>query len=459
MLTPPLFQPGNRNLGGSITDFSLFGGQPALNVNIGRAGQRPADVDPIDEAATTASAGGPAPDRVAPAGYAPAAAAPVEPVAGDISQAPPAVPLILQAATAQGEPASAPEPLPLPAAIGSSSVFTPPTILSDDALPPATGDTPASVTPIDGVSPPSVVADLSAGGVGSSISAPLLDTVGTIAGATIGSIDAVVAPAVDAAAATIDAATDDVGDLATDAVVAVGNVAADALTATADRTTAVQDVVTQVVGAADAAVADIPVVSDIVSPVVAPIVTDIVQPVTALATDPIADVATTGAQAVETVTGAVPPVVAAAADLVDTLATETAQVAAPVTDTVATTAVAATGVVGDIAATAVDMTIGAATDAAPVAGPAAPAPTVTDLFTGSDPAGGIQTLVGMVQAADTFDLGHVDAPAATVGAVGSIVDALASDTAEDGALLGGDDAAGHAADLLDLHHGPLGGLG
>jgi len=75
--------------------------------------------------------------------------------------------------------------------------------------------------------------------------------------------------------------------------------------------------------------------------------------------------------------------------------------------------------------------------------------TAADGFTGSDPAGGVTTLVGMVDSADAFDLAHVGAEAPVLGSAGSILDSLVDDPSTD-SLLG--DAAHHADDSASDHH-------
>lgn len=76
--------------------------------------------------------------------------------------------------------------------------------------------------------------------------------------------------------------------------------------------------------------------------------------------------------------------------------------------------------------------------------------TAADGFTGSDPAGGVTTLVGMVDSADAFDLAHAGVEAPILVGSGSILDSLADDQATD-SLLG--EAAHHAvADASQDHH-------
>lgn len=79
-------------------------------------------------------------------------------------------------------------------------------------------------------------------------------------------------------------------------------------------------------------------------------------------------------------------------------------------------------------------------------------------FGGSDPAAGLQTLVGMVaDSSGSFDLGHAAAPVSEAN-TGSILDSLAADEAPS-VLLGGEDGYTdhHGADDHDGVH--IGGLG
>jgi hypothetical protein len=233
---------------------------------------------------------------------------------------------------------------------------------------------------------------------------------------------------------------------------------ADTLTGTVEQAVAQAPPVEQVT----ALVGD--VAADVAASVVAPSVENIVPAVAGSATatvdNAVSDVGGNVAATVDAAAGAIPPAASVATDLVDMLTAGATSAPAAAAD-VATPAAAAmsappaaSGVVGEVAAPAANVAIGAV--GSTVA--ATPPPAVTEIFSGSDPGAGIQTLVGMVQAADTFDLSHVNGATTTVTAPGSIVDTLAADVDGGSALLGTDHAAEHAPDPLDLHQG-LGGLG
>lgn len=95
------------------------------------------------------------------------------------------------------------------------------------------------------------------------------------------------------------------------------------------------------------------------------------------------------------------------------------------------------------AGTAVADLAGAALDATPLSA-----------FAGSDPAAGVQTLIGMMDSGEAFDLGHLNASDPVQAEGGSILDALAADEAP-APLLGDhhDDAVHSALDDHGVHLG------
>lgn len=86
-------------------------------------------------------------------------------------------------------------------------------------------------------------------------------------------------------------------------------------------------------------------------------------------------------------------------------------------------------------------------DAAALAGGALD-PAGLSAFGGTDPAAGLQTLIGMVDSVDAFDLGHLSPTGGEQPGVSSILDSLAADEAT-ASLLGDHADAGH--DALDDH--------
>jgi hypothetical protein len=444
MLDSPLFRPDNRNLGTSITDFSQYGAQPAVNVSVGPAQDSPARLD----AAPSPSIEGESPSAIPETrGLDPQALAAVPSVDGtggglsalhgtpSFAVPPAQEPMAVAAA--------APIAAPQPTAIGSSAVFAPSPIPSGRDGPPS-GDAPSVAPGISG-NPPgqptaqmastpsqSYLSDIAAGidHAGSALLAPVLGTTEIVTG-TLGS-----------AQHTLSGLTE--------------GAVADTLTGTVEQAVALAPPVEQVT------VGD--VAADVATSVIAPSVGNVVPPVAGLATatvdNAVSDVGGNVAATVDAAAGAIPPAASVATDLVDMLTAGATSAPAAAAD-VATPAAAAmsappaaSGVVGEVAAPAANVAIGAV--GSTVA--ATPPPAVTEIFSGSDPGAGIQTLVGMVQAADTFDLSHVNGATTTVTAPGSIVDTLAADVDGGSALLGTDHAAEHAPDPLDLHQG-LGGLG
>lgn len=165
-------------------------------------------------------------------------------------------------------------------------------------------------------------------------------------------------------------------------------------------------------------------------------------PALAAAAPPLGDVVTAAGPTAQATVDTVGAVAHGAGDTLAELASglvETltgASAAAPPIPTVAEGieggGVAAAGLVGD------------ATDAIAHATTTVGEATGLDGLSGSDPAGGVATLVDMVSTADTFALSHAAAPEAE--AAPSILDALAADEAPP-ALLGD-----HAHDATDAAH-------
>lgn len=136
--------------------------------------------------------------------------------------------------------------------------------------------------------------------------------------------------------------------------------------------------------------------------------------------------------------------VAAAADIGTTAATV---VTSPV-DTLAETAAGLTATAAAPAVAAIDTLAETAPGLAATALP-------DDHLGGSDPAGGVTTLVSMVETADLFEIAPSPADTPVIATGGSIVDTLAADALPD-ALLGD---AHHPAGTLIPDHVDHGGLG
>lgn len=209
--------------------------------------------------------------------------------------------------------------------------------------------------------------------------------------------------------------------------------------------------------------ATLPPATEVIGPVLSPIAQPVLDPVYATATAAagalqpvVTEAAGTIAAAADTLQGVTQPVVETAVDTA-TAATEAviatstdaveavADTAATATETVADTAAAATGAVADTATEVtetvtpqISAVVGTLADtASPAASDAvdAAASAVGDLLTGvggTDPAGGVETLVGMVAAADEYDLTQI--ATTPVAPAASIVDLLAVDV--DAPILG-----------------------
>ncbi len=171
------------------------------------------------------------------------------------------------------------------------------------------------------------------------------------------------------------------------------------------------------------------------------------------------------------------PVAAAAADTVAPVTTAVGEVAAPVVATVADVAAPVGAVLADVADIAMPVVDTVVDTVAPIAAAAAPATApiaeavqpagaalqpateavasiAGDAFGGSDPAAGVQTLVGIVANADAFD---VIAPGtAAADPSPSVIDDLIGDGSEVAPLLGDHDADDDGSGLFGGHDGIAG---
>ncbi|MEH3039201.1 MAG: hypothetical protein PGN21_03925 [Sphingomonas paucimobilis] len=426
MIADLLLRPDNRLLGGATGDFSLFGGQPTPGMTFARENAANGHVSIAAPSANDAMSGAPAPVSAAtsPPG------APVEeiPAAG------------IDSANAM---ASAPSTSPVTAATPNSSAPAlddlVPTALSSGGLVMA-GFAALGLANSIPVPPPAspAAAPNPLAPAGASFDAPTLDQLVPTAGA----LTTTIAPIADV-----------VGDLAAIAEPAMQAVADDVIDPLA---TGVADLVDTV----DPALA--PIV-DTVAPVVtgvgetiAPVTSGVAAIVTpAVAT--IADVAAPVGTALGTAADAAGPVVAAVTPAVDPVL----DAVAPVVNAATPLADAATDTVSPVAAAvapAIAPIVDAVQPAGVVAQPAAEAvATVTgEALGGSDPEGGVQTLVGMVANADAFDVIAPGAASAEELAP-SVIDDLIGDASEVAPLLGDHDGA-HDDDGTDLFGGH-GGLG
>ena len=377
----PLLDPGNRILGWSTGDFSLYGGQPSVSFDIVRANDRPA-VDAPHPTSSPIDAAQPASADAADAGSPEIAA-----VAADISE--PAQqfsqPATVSSSLSHDAPAGMTDAPPgVPTATGSSAYVSQPISVISDARHAVDGVAPtalAGTAASDALSVPVLqlasahdagivsVAQSGLGGIAESSLAPVDHLVGQVpdaaaaAGDLVDTLAADTQPIVEAATATVAQVADDMPHVAQDAGTLVDTLAA--------------------------------------------------------ATQPVAE---TAAATVAQVADDVPDLASDAGALVDTLATATQPVA--------------------------EATLGTADDAIE-----ATPPVVSDVFSGTDPAGGITTLVGLVDSEHGYDLGGASGDVVTAAASDSIVDVLASDVA-DSPLIGeaAHDVVDHP-DPLDLHHG------
>gem|GEM_PF-6070518 len=425
MIADLLLRPDNRLLGGATGDFSLFGGQPTPGVTFARGHAADGHVTIPAPVADGAMSGASAP--------VPAAASPLS---DPVEEIPAARGDDVGAFTAAGSVLPAAAATPDHSASGSDGLV--PTALSSGGLVTAGF---AALGLADAIPmPPPAAADAAPNPLapsGAGFGTPTLDQLVPTAGAlttTIAPIADVVSDLANAAAPVTQAVADDVIDpLATGAADLVDTI--DPVLASAVDTVA-------------------PVVHG-VAETVAP-VTSGVAAVTAPAVAAIADTAAPVGTALGATVEATAPLTAAVAPAV-----------APVIDAVAPVVHAVTPVVDAVADTVSPVTAAAAPATAPIVDAVQPAGVVSqpavdavaavtgEALGGSDPEGGVQTLVGMVANADAFD---VIAPgdAAVAEPSSSVIDDLIGDASEVAPLLGDHDGAqDDATDLFDGH----GGLG
>jgi hypothetical protein len=400
---PILIEPTSRSLGGATSDFSLYGAQPALFIGAARPTGDPALV--LVPAPAPDRASGQQPNQVEPSPPAPAA------IASDTSDVAPTTSYLPQGGTTPliATPAvAAPDLQPLvPAPTGAGSVLAagadpiaqPPALtLADSAADPASS---LAVAPFSLTAP--LMAPIEAAAALPAEAAALAAAATALTAPLLAQADALVAEAGSTVVTSVDslaATTTTVTDEALDT--AVG--------AAASITTAAGDATEDVLAAADA---------------VAGATTTTLASTADAAGSVVADVAA----APLTVAG---DGIAAASPLLDQLASDA----------------------GD----GIAATLGRPGDAAQEAD-ALPA---VELFAGSDPAGGVQTLADMVSTADSFLLGDSVAPDAAAD-TGGLTDTLALDS-QIAPLLGGEAGDGHGGDEsasddpLAHVHDVLGGL-
>jgi len=425
MVHPALMNPNNRLLGWSTNDFSLYGGLPAVTIGMPQASL------PGGSFVTVPDGAAPSPAPVPPPGSAAAVAPDDQPVSLDDGLDGGPLPIAPPTPTPAAPPMAAPAPstqdfapaVPDPIGSGSLVPFQPATPLTGSAAEPA-------ATPTGGLT----------GAIGaSSFAAPVIEAPAAAlapVGATLAGllVPALATPVLESAAADVTglvaapltslsealpAATliDGLVGGTLPATTTVG--AVEGTTALADDTLPALDATLGEVGATVEALAD------------------------TAATLPAADVVATATDTVAPVTAALDDTIANAPTTLDTLDDTSARVADITSATLDTLDDTPAAPVVDVATDAV---------AAPLTAP------VDEDFAGTDPAGGVTTLVGMVESADMFDLSQAGTvPDADAGG-GSILDSLALEPELPGPSLLGD-AAEDAHDTTPVvHHDDHGGL-
>lgn len=425
MIADLLLRPDNRLLGGATGDFSLFGVQPTPGITFARESAANGHVSIAAPSANDAMSGAPAP----------------------VSAATPAPGTLVE---------EIPEATIDSANAMASAPVTPVTPVTPDSSAPALDDLVPTALSSGGM----ITAGFAALGLANSIPVPPPATADAVPNPLAPSGASFDAP-------TLDQLVPPTGALTT-TIAPIADVVSDLAAVAEPVTQAVADDVVDplATGAADLVDATDPVlvpIVDTVAPVVAGVgetvapVTSGVAAIAAPAVATIADVAAPVGTALGTVADAAAPVVAAVTPAVD-----------PVVDAVAPVVNAATPVVEAVADTVAPVTAAAAPATAPIVDAVQPAgvvaqPAVDAVATvadealgGSDPEGGVQTLVGMVANADAFD---VIAPgnASTDEPAPSVIDDLIGDVSEVAPLLGDHDGA-NDDDATDLFGGH-GGLG
>lgn len=400
MPDPALLDPNNRLLGWSANDFSLYGGQPTVTLGMPRADEAGGAFVSVPSALPSAA---PAVRDAADLSAAPPPAGSIAPADGGDAGPGPTSFLGTQAAPTLVPAPGASSPAPgVPDPVGSGSL-APAGIVTPLAAVAESGGIAAPLAasplaaPVLDLAPPTAPAGGIAAAAVTGLATPVLDLAAPTAGLVAATALGEVAATADAAATLLDGLTT---TLPLDAVATTLAPATGALDATgvAIETTA---------GAA----------------------TDALGEVTAAAGNTVTDLTDTADGVAAAAGGTLGEVTAAVGPAAAATAATTTGTAATVTDAV--------GGAATLTLDPADLALG-----------------------GSDPAGGVATLVGMVEAADQFDLGQTGTGPAPVTEGGSILDALAADEAP-GALLGVDEGGdgllggGHQD---DHDGGLLGGL-
>lgn len=401
MLERILFNPDNRLIGSWINDFGTYGGQGNTTATLRNPAADGGELVPA--ASATPDAALPSHIQAAPLDlsaidqFLPAPASDVG--SGALTAGMPG----LVPAAAAAMPASAAQPIgeavPAPSGSGSLAAFPPIHTVSNAP----------SESTADGL----VSTGTHALDAATQVAPELAHDAGDGLGSVLGTAGAAIAPVAELAATAVEGVTD---------------VASATLTPVVDG---VADVASTTVGSVvDGAEAVLAPVTDGVASLTAPLVETATSATDALVTtavQPVADV-------VESVAGAATPIVDAAAEPVSA-------VVESITDTLA------------------EATSGPLADAGS-AGLTASTDTLHDLA-GTDPAGGVSTLLSLVSVGDVFDMHQVDdADDAATGGDTAMLDALAADMPVVDPLLGDhhDSDNGTLGDGHAIDHSPLAGL-
>lgn len=307
-------------------------------------------------------------------------------------------------------------------------------------------------------------------GLASSLVAPVVAGTGHVVGEVLAGTGEVAttaaAPVADVVLPLADDVTAGVTDTLAPAIVGLGSTIEEAGSTLAPVTAPVLDGVAPaaqaVAGAAaplaEASASVVAPVAESVAQATAPVteaaegvvggITAPVAAVTAPVLDTAAPLVATAAPAVEGVEDTAAPVESVVAPLVEAAA-PVAEAAAPVTEAAAAVAAPLAGIAAPLTDALASQDSGHTVVTA-----SSPSMDVAELG-GSDPAGGIETLVGMVSSGDAFELSGPTTGNVVLSTGPSIMDSLADEIADGGSLLGGghhDEAAG-----LFGHHDHIGG--
>lgn len=451
MPDPILLNPDNRLLGSATGDLSHYGGTADPSFAVRPA--QPDSLSALDNGAHPLATGGASPFAAA-APYALAGEVPDDAVPADTGSGSSVTPFPL----ASFQPIAPGAPVPTG---GDLSTVTAATTAGPTSFLPGAGAPTPSAQPVPTATPAGLDGTVPshAQAIGAAANATTLDqlagdmaqtplTSGPVAGIVapvLAGIDGVVTPVAEGVTGAVSTVLDAAGDAALPLVDAaldgVSATVAAAGTATGALVESTLDGVSDTVGALDAAA--VPLLDGTIDGVAATLST------AGSLAGPMGAVLGGVGDAVQATGDVAMPLAAGAIDGVSTTLDAVGDAAVPVIGSVTEGVGTTLEAVGDAAAPVIEAVVGGVGDTVDAVGD-----TLAGLG-GSDPEGGVATLVSLVSVSDMFDFAPVDAATPEPAADSSfgVLDTLAGDLLDP--LLGGDQGDAGLFDHGDSHH-PLG---